>query len=72
MVSQSVLVEQRVHAGDYLTDGHRLVRVLDVTSEWVMTEDALEMVLSDENELVYRCEQVPTNIMRRWRKVRPG
>jgi hypothetical protein len=71
MVGQSASIE-RVHSEDYLTDGVRLVRVLDVTSEWVLVEDASEMVLTEENELVYRCEQVPSNIMRRWRKVRPG
>jgi hypothetical protein len=71
MVSQSVSTE-RVHADDYLTDGRRLVRVIDVTSEWVLMEDASEMVLTEDNELVYRCEQVPTNVMMNWRKVRCG
>lgn len=64
---------EQVHADDYLTDGKRLIRVIDVTQEWVEVEDCALVDMSpsyDGSDAVYHREQIPASVVSRsWRKV---
>ena len=62
---------ERLHTDDYLTDGKSLVRVLDVSVEWVEIEDCLLMVMTTENALVYARSMLPVENLSAWRKVVP-